>query len=228
MARNLGNSICDLADFILAVMLFVVSLPLFLLAAFLVKVDSPGPLFYTQKRYSKDKKLFLMYKFRSLKHNIEKENGGPVWGDEHDSRSSSIGRFLRCTHIDELPQLFNVLKGEMSVVGPRPERPYFAERFKDKVPDYEKRYNIKPGMTGLAQISGWRGNSSITQRTKLDIFYIKKRSLYFNLKILLLTPFAKPVVRNVDKKKDHHALTFSHSGESFLKTRPLKTPTIKA
>lgn len=228
MIRNLDTLICDFADFLLAIILLVAALPLFLLGALLVKLDSPGPLFYRQKRYGRDKKAFLIYKFRSLKHNIEKENGGPVWGDEHDSRSSSIGRFLRCTHIDEIPQLFNVLKGEMSLVGPRPERPYFAERFKDVVPGYEERYKVKPGMTGWSQINGWRGNSSIVQRTKFDIFYINNRNLFFDLKILLLTPFAKPIVRTMDKKKDHYVLTFSHSGDPFLEKKPLRTPTIKA
>jgi len=229
---RLSSFLYNLANCFLAVVLFVALLPLFLLACLLVKLDSHGMLFYTQERYGKDKKIFKIYKFRTMKQGAEKNNF-PIWGDEDDHRSSKIGRFLRVSHIDEFPQLFNILKGEMSFVGPRPERSYFAEKFKFSIPNYEDRYKVKAGITGWSQINGWRGDSSVAKRTELDIFYIKNRSLLFDLKILLMTPFAKPVVspkENFDKKESYSdVLTFSQLGDEVLcESKPLKVPIANA
>jgi len=191
--KRFDDSLYSLVDFILALILIGLSFPLILLVGFLMKVSAPGkPLFYRQKRYSKNKDIFWIYKFRTMDPGIE--NGKPIWSSKVYPPTNKISNFLRVSHIDELPQLFNVLRGEMSLVGPRPERPYFAEKFKTIIPNYEERYKVKAGMTGWAQIGGFRGCSSVKVRTQYDIFYIKNRSLLFNLKILLLTPFAKPIV----------------------------------
>jgi lipopolysaccharide/colanic/teichoic acid biosynthesis glycosyltransferase len=204
--KRLDRLIYDLVDFILAVILSGITFPLFLLVAVLVKIDSRGPLFYKQERYGKDKRRFFLYKFRTMEQGAE--NGRPVWGDEDDPRSSRIGRFLRISHLDEIPQLFNVLKGEMSLIGPRPERPYFAEKFKYEIADYEERYNVKPGITGWSQINGFRGNTCLIERTRLDRFYIENRSLFFNFKIFLLTPFARSINGNGNGS---HSFIFSQS-----------------
>lgn len=178
-------------DVALALILFFLTLPLQIIGIFLVWLDRTGPIFYMQERYGKDKCVFKIYKFRTM-HTCA-ENGRPIWGKEFDLRSSKIGNFLRITHIDEFPQLLNVLKGEMSLVGPRPERPFFADKFKLLVPDYEQRHKLKPGITGWAQINGLRGGGScINERTLYDIYYVKNRSPLFYLKIIFLTPFAKP------------------------------------
>lgn len=228
--NRLASFLYYLANCFLVVVLFVAFSPLFLLACFLVKLDSRGALFYTQERYSKDKKIFKIYKFRSMKEGAEKNNF-PIWGNENDCRSSKIGRFLRVSHIDEFPQLFNILKGEMSFVGPRPERPYFAEKFKSSIQNYEDRYKVKAGITGWSQINGWRGNSSVAKRTEFDIFYIKNRSLLFDLKIFLMTPFAKPVVSPEENfyKKESYILTFSQFGDKvFRENKLLKVPIANA
>jgi len=181
----------DITDFVLALFLIGFTFPLFILAIFLVKNDSAGPVIYKQSRYGKNKNIFTIYKFRTM--DVHAEKWGPVWGCESDPRSGNIGKFLRNSHIDELPQLFNVLKGQMSLVGPRPERPYFADEFSKVVLGYEERHKVKPGLTGWSQINGLRGESPVDERTEYDIFYIRNRTIAFYLKILLLTPFAKPV-----------------------------------
>lgn len=223
--KRLKNFIFNLSDFVIALTLIVVTAPLFLIAIFFVKIDSPGPIFYIQKRYGKNKRLFWIYKFRTMK--VDAENGRPIWGKEADPRSSKIGRFLRVSHIDELPQLFNVLNGEMSLVGPRPERPYFSERFKMSIFDYEKRYEVKPGITGWSQINGLRGESPVEDRTSYDIFYIENRSLSFYLKVLLLTPFAKPIRRHQKPSaavEYYYDLTLSQTGEVLPENIPLMVP----
>lgn len=216
-------------DFILSVILLLLNLPIFLLASCLVKIDSPGKIFYLQERYGKDKKRFMIYKFRTMTEGSESD-GCPVWGTEADSRCSLIGRFLRITHIDELPQLVNVLKGEMSLVGPRPERPYFAEWFEIMVTNYKMRYKIKPGLTGWSQVNGWRGNSSIEERTRFDIFYIQNRSLIFNFGIFFLTILAKPVktVMNGNSEEINYDLTFSQDEDFCGENIPLSVPIKKA
>lgn len=180
----------DIADFITAFILTGILFPVFLIVILLVKIDSSGSIIYSQPRYKKNKKIFQIYKFRTMRADAEKD-ALPIWGEDNDIRSSAIGKFLRKSHLDEFPQLFNVLKGDMGIVGPRPERPYFADIFELEIPNYAERYKIKPGISGLAQIYGWRNHSSILERTKCDIFYIRHRSLFLNFRVVLLTPFAK-------------------------------------
>jgi len=160
--------------------------PLMLLIALLIKLESKGPVFYSQIRVGLDGKPFPMLKFRSMRVDAEKETG-PVWATPNDPRRTRIGAFLRRTSLDELPQFINVLLGEMSLVGPRPERPIFVEQFKQVVPRYMERHKEKAGLTGWAQVNGLRGNTSIVERTKYDLYYIENWSLLFDLKIILRT-----------------------------------------
>ncbi len=225
MKRPTVDFIYGLSDFILSFILIIVLSPLFVLAAILVKIDSAGPIFYKQERYGKNKIIFWIYKFRTMKLNAE--NKRPVWGKEADPRAGKIGKFLRVSHIDELPQLFNILKGEMSLVGPRPERPYFAERFKLLILGYEERHMVKPGITGWSQINGLRGESSIEERTLYDRFYIENRSCSFNFKILLLTPFAKPIKHHQKLREVeyyYYDLTFLQAGELLSEAIPVMVP----
>ena len=162
--------------------------PLYILIAFLVKRSSRGPIIYSQKRMGAEGEVFDMYKFRTMPLNAE-EKTGAVWAVENDERVTPFGRFLRKTSLDELPQFFNVLKGEMSLVGPRPERPVFVEQFRDSVPKYMLRHKVRSGITGWAQVNGWRGNTSIEERINHDLFYIRNWSLLLDIKILILTLF---------------------------------------
>ena len=196
---RLKNYLYDVLDIALSLFLICLTSPLFILAIFLVKADSPGKIIYKQCRYGKNKRMFTIYKFRTM--GVNAEDSGPVWGSESDPRSGKIGKFLRNSHIDELPQLLNVLKGDMSLVGPRPERPYFADKFRDAIPRYDERHKVKPGITGWSQINGLRGEGSVEDRTLYDIFYIKNKSLWLYLKILFLTPFAKPI-RQQSKREE--------------------------
>ena len=167
------------------VILTVVS-PLLLLIAAIVKLTSPGPVLYHQRRMGYDGRVFKMLKFRTMREDAEKGTGA-VWATPHDSRRTPIGAFLRMTSLDELLQFFNVLKGEMSIVGPRPERPEFIEKFRQSIPKYMLRHKIQSGITGLAQVHGWRGNTSLEERIKYDLEYIEKWSLWLDLKIMGLT-----------------------------------------
>lgn len=162
---------------------------LFILLAFLIKMTSKGPIFYKQVRCREDGREFLMYKFRTMRIDAEKQTG-PVWASKEDDRCTRIGSFLRAFNLDELPQIINVLKGEMSLVGPRPERPHFISKFKFDIPRYMSRHSIKPGMTGWAQVNGLRGNTSLEERVKFDIYYIENWSLWLDIKILFLTFFS--------------------------------------
>ena len=198
-SNRLWDYFYDVLDIILALFLIAFTFPLFILAFFLVKNDSAGPVIYKQSRYGRNKNIFTIYKFRTM--NIHAEKWGPVWGSESDPRSGNIGKFLRNSHIDELPQLFNVLKGQMSLVGPRPERPYFAYEFSKVIPGYEERHKVKPGLTGWSQVNGLRGESPVDERTEYDIFYIRNRTIALYLRILLLTPFPKPVKQIVSHGK---------------------------
>ena len=160
--------------------------PLMLLIALLIKLESRGPVFYAQIRVGLDGEPFAMLKFRSMRHNAE-EATGPVWATPDDPRRTRIGRFLRRTSLEELPQLVNVLLGEMSLVGPRPERPVFVKQFKNVVPRYMDRHKERAGLTGWAQVNGLRGETSIVERTKYDLYYIENWSLLFDIKIILRT-----------------------------------------
>ena len=165
--------------------LLVLAAPLALLAA-LVKVTSRGPVFYRQERMGLDGKSFTIIKFRSMHDQAERQTG-PVWAVEDDPRVTLFGRFLRRSNLDELPQLWNVLRGDMSIVGPRPERPHFVAQFKHKVPQYMLRHKVKAGLTGWAQVNGWRGNTPLDKRIEYDLYYIENWSVRLDLKIMWLT-----------------------------------------
>ncbi len=165
--------------------LVLLGVPLGIIAA-VVKVTSRGPVFYRQERMGLDGKRFIVYKFRSMYHEAERETG-PIWARPDDPRRTPLGRILRRFSLDELPQLWNVLKGDMSLVGPRPERPYFVEQFKQRVPQYMLRHKVKAGITGWAQVNGWRGNTSIEKRIEYDLYYIENWSVALDLKIMWLT-----------------------------------------
>ncbi len=160
--------------------------PLFLVITLAIKSTSSGPVFYRQKRIGRDGRKFDLIKFRSMRTGAE-SGSGPVWTTRGDTRVTPVGRFLRSLSLDELPQLFNVLRGEMSLVGPRPERPHFVDRFKASIPKYLERHRVKSGITGWAQVNGLRGDTSITERTKYDIYYVENWSLLFDIKIILMT-----------------------------------------
>ncbi len=160
--------------------------PVFAVVAVLVKLSSPGPVFYKQERVGRDNKVFLMYKFRSMKVDAEAKTG-PVWAKKDDDRRTAIGTFLRKFSIDELPQLINVFIGDMSIVGPRPERPHFVEKFKNEIPRYMERHKVKAGLTGWAAANGLRGNTSLEERIKYDLYYIENWSLWFDIKIIIKT-----------------------------------------
>ena len=173
-------------DISLSFLLLMVLSPILFLIALLVKLGSHGPIFYVQERMGLDGVSFQMYKFRSMKINAESDTG-PVWAKSDDGRRTYFGTFIRKLNLDELPQLFNVLKGEMSLVGPRPERPFFVEQFRSTVPGYMLRHKMKSGITGWAQVNGWRGDTSLEKRIEFDLFYIENWSVGFDLKILWLT-----------------------------------------
>ena len=173
-------------DIIFSVAAIIITAPIIALISILIKIISHGPVFYKQERMGLDGKKFITYKFRTMMVNAE-ENTGPVWAKENDERKTTIGTFLRRTNLDELPQFFNVLKGDMSIVGPRPERPVFVEQFKKSIPQYMLRHKMKAGITGWAQVNGWRGNTSIEKRIEYDLYYIENWSLMFDIKIILMT-----------------------------------------
>jgi Undecaprenyl-phosphate glucose phosphotransferase len=164
----------------------VIFLPLVALIAIAVKLSSPGPIFYRQERMGLDGERFEMLKFRTMADDAERLTG-PVWAADDDPRVTPVGRRLRQTSLDELPQLINVLRGEMSLVGPRPERPPLIEEFRKSIPKYMLRHKIKAGMTGWAQVNGWRGNTSLDRRIEHDLEYIENWSLWRDVKILALT-----------------------------------------
>ncbi len=172
-------------DIILSLTGLVLAAPLFILAGIAVKLDSPGPVLYRQKRLTLQGRPFYLYKFRTMLDNAE-QGSGPVLAAENDPRVTGVGRFLRATRVDELPQLFNVLKGDMSIVGPRPERPFFADELVKELPDYVYRMNVKSGITGLAQIAG-RYSTSPENKLKYDLLYTKSYSPARDLAILFQT-----------------------------------------
>ena len=173
-------------DLVCSGILILILSPLFVLVAIGVKLSSRGPVFFVQDRVGKDKQPFRMYKFRSMKVNGQENDG---WTSHNDPRRTRFGTFIRRYSIDELPQLFNVFIGDMSLVGPRPEIPFYVRQFKETVPLYLVRQQVRPGMTGWAQVNGLRGDTSIEARVKYDIWYIENWSLFLDIKILLLTAF---------------------------------------
>ena len=175
----------DILGSLAAILIFS---PVLLLVSILVKLSSPGKIFYKQERMGLDGRTFSILKFRSMPENAETQSGA-VWAKKDDWRSTNLGKWLRKTSLDELPQLFNVLAGHMSLVGPRPERPVFVAQFRRSVPGYMLRHKVKAGMTGWAQINGWRGNTSIEKRIEADLYYIQNWSVWLDIKILFLTIF---------------------------------------
>lgn len=177
-----------LSDVIAATIGLILLSPIILLTIILVKLTSKGPVFYSQERVGKNGETFNIYKFRTMKVDAEKESG-PVWASKDDQRITSIGKFLRQSRIDELPQFINILKGEMSLIGPRPERPLFVNQFKNQISDYEKRLQVKPGITGLAQV--WHRYDEtiedVKKKVKYDVLYIKKMCFWADFQIILRT-----------------------------------------
>ena len=182
----------DIFGALVALILFS---PIMLVTAILIKLTAPGPLIYCQERVGLHNRPFKMYKFRSMEVQDPKKEKNQ-WTSPHDPRVTPIGRFIRKTSIDEMPQLFNVLFGDMSLVGPRPERPFFVEKFKEEIPRYMIKHQVRPGMTGWAQVNGLRGDTSITKRIEHDLYYIENWTLGFDFKILFLTFFKGFINKN--------------------------------
>lgn len=182
----------DLGGALAAILLFS---PIMLFSVIMIKLTSPGPLIYKQERVGLHNRNFMMYKFRSME--VQRpEDEKKAWTVKNDPRVTNFGRFMRKTSIDELPQLFNVLKGEMSLVGPRPERPFFVEKFREEIPRYMIKHQVRPGLTGWAQVNGFRGNTSIRKRIEYDLYYIENWTMGLDIKILLLTFFKGFVNKN--------------------------------
>ena len=182
----------DIVGSIFCIILFS---PVMLAAAVMIKLTSPGPLIFTQVRVGLHNKPFKMYKFRSMEvQSPSEEKKG--WTTRNDPRVTKVGRFIRKTSIDEMPQFFNVLKGDMSLVGPRPERPQYVEKFREEIPRYMVKHQVRPGVTGWAQVNGYRGNTSIRKRIEHDIYYIENWSVGLDIKILFLTVFKGFVNKN--------------------------------
>ena len=175
-------------DRLLACIILLLASPILLVIAAAVKLSSPGPVFYRQKRVGWNGNEFEMLKFRTMPVDAEAKSG-PVWAQAGEKRATKIGTFLRKSSLDELPQFINVMLGDMSIVGPRPERLVFVEQFKDQIPRYMQKHMVKAGITGWAQVNGWRGNTSLEKRIEYDLYYIEHWSLWFDLKIIFLTFF---------------------------------------
>jgi len=173
-------------DFSAALLGLILLSPLFLVVSIVILVTSGRPILYSQERIGQGGRIFRLLKFRSMRRDAEGETG-PIWASDHDSRCTAIGAWLRHTNIDEFPQLVNVVRGDMSLVGPRPERPIFVGRFRGTVPDYDLRHAVAGGMTGWAQVHGWRGRTSLRKRIQYDLDYIQRWTFWFDLRILLMT-----------------------------------------
>lgn len=184
---NWGNAFLKRAmDLVGSLLLILITSPVMLIAAIGVRLSSPGPVIFKQKRVGLNKREFYMYKFRSMRVNAQEDT---AWSTGRDARKTRFGALIRKLSIDELPQFFNVLKGDMSLVGPRPEVPYYVEQFKEDIPLYMVKHQVRPGITGWAQVNGYRGDTSIEERIRHDIFYIENWTLFFDIKILLMTLF---------------------------------------
>lgn len=206
---NPGNQLAKrLLDIVGSSILIILTSPLMLFTAIGVKLSSPGPILFRQTRVGKNNREFTMYKFRSMRVNNSEQTG---WSTENDPRKTRFGAFIRKVALDELPQFFNVLKGDMSLVGPRPEVPFYVEKFKKEIPLYMLKHTLRPGITGLAQIKGLRGDTSIQARIDEDIHYIENWTFWLDLQILFLTPFCafnrheKYAARDEHEKKKQEA-----------------------
>jgi exopolysaccharide biosynthesis polyprenyl glycosylphosphotransferase len=177
-------------DLIVAGMMLILGLPLWIFIICAIKFSDGGSIFYTQQRMGRDQRIFNLLKFRTMKPDAEKETG-PIWARQNDKRRTSVGEFLRRWNLDELPQLLNVLTGDMSLVGPRPERPHFIQQFRETLPRYMARHKVKSGLTGWAQVHGLRGNTSIRERLKYDLYYMENWSILLDVEILFMTLSAK-------------------------------------
>lgn len=184
--KGWGVFIKRTTDIFLAGLALAVLSPILALIGLMIRLSSKGPIFYRQERMGLDGRTFQMLKFRSMKPDAESKTGA-VWARQNDDRRTGLGQFLRSTSLDELPQLWNVFLGDMSLVGPRPERPVFVNKFRHDIPHYMLRHKVKAGITGWAQVNGWRGNTSLDRRIECDLFYIRNWSYGLDLKIMLLT-----------------------------------------
>ena len=195
LSSSLNNAIkrtIDIAGSLFGLILLAIPMGVI---SILIKITSPGPLIFRQTRVGLHNKEFQMYKFRSMRVQEASEEK-KAWTTANDPRVTPLGRFMRKTNIDELPQLVNVLKGDMSLVGPRPERPFFVEKFKEDIPRYMIKHQVRPGMTGWAQVNGYRGDTSITRRIECDLYYVENWTLWLDFKILFLTFFGHNVNKN--------------------------------
>lgn len=195
LSNTFNALIKRLTDIIGAVICIIIFSPVMLVSAILVKTTSKGPLIFKQERVGLHNKPFQMYKFRTMYVQTEEEER-KGWTQKNDPRVTSVGRFLRKTSLDEFPQLFNVLKGNMSLVGPRPERPQYVEKFREEIPRYMIKHQVRPGMTGWAQVNGYRGDTSIRKRIEHDLYYIENWTLGLDIKILFLTVFKGFINKN--------------------------------
>ena len=191
----LNKAIKRLMDLVTAIAGLVIFSPVMLITAVLIKLTSPGPIIFSQERIGLHNRPFKMYKFRSMEVQ-QPDTEKSQWTTPKDPRVTPIGRFIRKTSIDETPQFFNVLIGDMSIVGPRPERPFFVERFKEEIPRYMIKHQVRPGLTGWAQVNGYRGDTSITKRIEHDLYYIENWTLGFDIKIMFLTVFKGLINKN--------------------------------
>ena len=197
---NWANAFAKRAvDIVGSALLLAVLWPVMGLCAIGVKLSSPGPVIFRQQRVGRDKKLFWMYKFRSMRLNDEEST---AWSRAQDGRRTRFGAFMRKCSLDELPQLWNVLKGDMSLVGPRPELPYFVEQFRTEVPMYMVKHQVRPGITGWAQVHGLRGDTSIRRRIEHDIYYIEHWSFWFDVQILLMTVFGGKFINREENVRE--------------------------
>lgn len=183
------------ADIVLAVLALIVFSPIMLIVAVLVKTTSKGPVIYKQERVGLHNKTFKMYKFRSMVDSCDGSDK-KKWTTQDDPRVTKVGKFIRKTSLDELPQFVNVIKGDMSIVGPRPERPYYVDKFKEEIPRYMIKHQVRPGITGWAQVNGYRGDTSIYKRIECDLYYIENWTVLFDIKILFFTVFKGFINKN--------------------------------
>ena len=195
LTNTINMLIKRIMDFIGATAAIIIFSPVMLISALLIKLTDGGKVIFAQERVGLHNKTFMMYKFRSMREQKDEEEK-EGWTKKGDPRITGIGKFLRKTSLDELPQLFNVLVGQMSLVGPRPERPQFVEKFKEEIPGYMIKHQVRPGMTGWAQIKGFRGDTSIRRRIECDLYYIENWTLMMDIKILFLTVFKGFINKN--------------------------------
>ena len=195
LANTLNAAVKRVMDIVGSIVGIILASPIMIISAILIKLTSDGPVIFSQERVGLHNKPFYMYKFRTMIEQTENEEA-KGWTTKDDPRVTKVGRFLRRTSLDELPQLFNILVGQMSLVGPRPERPQFVEKFREEIPRYMIKHQVRPGLTGWAQINGLRGDTSIEKRIEHDIYYIENWTLEFDIKIIILTVFRGFINKN--------------------------------